>query len=69
RTSFVFRKGVSKKVIAGIIEKYSFKIARTLDGIEGYFIFKAPVNFLQLGMPDNANVPEDESTGCSVLNI
>jgi len=40
----VFRKGVSKKVIAGIIEKYSFKIARTLDGIEGYFIFKTPEN-------------------------
>jgi hypothetical protein len=40
----VFKKGVGKKIIDGIIEKYSFKIARTLDGIEGYFIFKAPEN-------------------------
>lgn len=40
----VFKKGVSRKKIDEIIKKYSFKVARTLDGLDGYFVFKAPDN-------------------------
>jgi serine protease len=38
----VFKNGTGTKKINEVIRKYSFKIARTLDGIDGYYIFKAP---------------------------
>jgi hypothetical protein len=38
----VFKNGTDTKKISDAVKKYSFKIARTLDGIDGYYIFKAP---------------------------
>lgn len=38
----VFKKDVGTEKINEVMKKYSFKIARTLEGVDGYYIFSAP---------------------------